>query len=338
MVYIALENLAHPHEDGLAILDDHRIRRDTHLALRERIERVAGLLHIRPRIQIDKDIRRCGRVILNAGNLEVPLLHRRLDARDNGLRGGTERNLRDADKAFGGGIQLGTAAQAAVPRAIVIVTDIQQPTRGEIRIQLKGFTAQIVDGGIDQLVEIVRQDATIHAHGNTESPLGQQQRELDRQRHGLLVAAVVTQLPLRHLGTENHLLGKLGETRLDITRRRRRIAGENVTPVSLCIDEQPLLPQRYQGTADGGIPVRVVLHRIPHNVGHFVIAAIVHPVHGVQDAALHRLQSVHHMRHSSLQNHIRGVLQVVIPEHLLNDARVLRKRYRCVLFTHRRLL
>lgn len=80
--------------------------------------------------------------------------------------------------------------------------------------------------------------------------------------------------------------------------------------------------------------MRVVLHRIAHNIGHLVVAAIVHALHRVQNAALHRLKTIHNMRHGTLQYHIRGILQIIIPEQALYFARILLHVYRCALCTH----
>ena len=50
--------------------------------------------------------------------------------------------------------------------------------------------------------------------------------------------------------------------------------------------------------------MRVVFHGITHNVGHLIITAIIHALHGVQNTALHRLKAIHNMGHGTLQNHV----------------------------------
>lgn len=48
----------------------------------------------------------------------------------------------------------------------------------------------------------------------------------------------------------------------------------------------------------------VKLHRMSYNVSHLVIPSIIHAFHGVQDAALHRFQSVIDMGHGSLEDNV----------------------------------
>ena len=51
------------------------------------------------------------------------------------------------------------------------------------------------------------------------------------------------------------------------------------------------------------------LHGFAHHVGYFVVASVVHALHGVQNAPLNRLQSVLDMGHGAFQNHVRGVIK-----------------------------
>ena len=53
----------------------------------------------------------------------------------------------------------------------------------------------------------------------------------------------------------------------------------------------------------------VVLHGLPHDVGHLVVAAVVDHLHGVENAPLHGFQAVAHMGHGAFQDHVGGVVQ-----------------------------
>ena len=55
--------------------------------------------------------------------------------------------------------------------------------------------------------------------------------------------------------------------------------------------------------------MRVELHGVTYNVGHLIVSAIVHALHGVQDAALYGFQTIFDMWHGTLQNHIGGIVQ-----------------------------
>ena len=55
--------------------------------------------------------------------------------------------------------------------------------------------------------------------------------------------------------------------------------------------------------------MRMELHCMSHDVRHFVIASIVEPFHRMKDAPLDWLQSIVDVRHGTLQNHIRSIIQ-----------------------------
>ena len=59
----------------------------------------------------------------------------------------------------------------------------------------------------------------------------------------------------------------------------------------------------------------VVLHRLADDVRHLRVAAVVHPVHRVEHAALDGLQAVHDVRNRPLEDHIGGVIQEPVLEH-----------------------
>jgi len=61
--------------------------------------------------------------------------------------------------------------------------------------------------------------------------------------------------------------------------------------------------------------VRVELHGVSNNIGHFVIAPVLHPLHGVQDSSLYRFEPVCDVGYGTLQNYIRGVFQKPVFEH-----------------------
>ncbi len=171
------------------------------------------------------------------------------------------------------------------------------------------------DGGIDELDEVVGQDLRGQTHGDAVGTLRQQQRELDRKGHGLLVAAVVGAHPLGGLAVEHHVEGELRQPRLDVSARSRLVAREDVAPVALAVDQQVLLPELHQRVLDRGVAVGMVLHGLAHDVGHLVVAAVVDRLHGVEDAPLHGLQAILDMGHGALQDHVGGVIQKPVLVH-----------------------
>ena len=137
----------------------------------------------------------------------------------------------------------------------------------------------------------------------------QQQRELHRQVDWLFVSSIVRELPFCGLGVKHHLLGKTRQSGFDISGSSRSIAGQNIAPVTLSVNQHLLLPQLHQSVADGSIAMWMELHGLTHDVGHLIIPSVFHAPHRVQDTSLNRLQSVDDMGHGSLQDYIRRIIQ-----------------------------
>ena len=144
-------------------------------------------------------------------------------------------------------------------------------------------------------------------HRNTFYPLRQHNGELHRQGYRFLFTTVVAGLPAGGLCIKGHIERKFAQTRLDVTRSRRRIAGAHIAPVTLGFDEEVFLTQTHHRIANGCIAVRVILHGLPNDVGHFIKAPIINHLHGMQNTALYRLQAIFNGWHRPLQYYIRGV-------------------------------
>ena len=114
---------------------------------------------------------------------------------------------------------------------------------------------------------------------------------------------------------EDDFFGKLGEARLDVTRGGGIVASEDITEVTLGVDEQVLLGELYEGVTDGGVAMRMVFHRVTHNVSHLVKTAVVEFIHRMQDTALHWLQAVLNGRHGTFEDDIRGIVEKPVLEH-----------------------
>ena len=104
--------------------------------------------------------------------------------------------------------------------------------------------------GIYKLDKVVRQDLRSETYGDTISTLRQEQRELHGEGHRLLLTTVIGQHPLRGLLVIYHLKGELRQSCLDISCCGSLIAGKDITPVTLHVDEQTLLAELYQRILD----------------------------------------------------------------------------------------
>ena len=127
----------------------------------------------------------------------------------------------------------------------------------------------------------MRQDLGIQTHRNTFYALRQKERELDRHMNRLVLTSVIGLHPLSCLGIKNRLEGELRKPRLNITGSRSSIAGKDVSPVTLTINEQIFLPELNESITDRGIAVRMVLHGLADDIGNLVVLAVIDRLHGM---------------------------------------------------------
>ena len=299
----------------LLVPDDAGVGRDRHLAVGEGVERVDRLVRRLVGRHLHDDLDLFGRVVVDLADLDLALfvglddrLLDRLGGRGVGDLGDGQRPLVDLRDA-------GAHLHGAAPQAVVVAAHVGHAARREIGIQLEFAPLQMGDRRMDQLHEVVGQDLRGQSHGDAVGALGQQQRELDGQRHRLLLAAVVREHPLGGLAVEDHVQREFRQPRLDVSARGGLVAREDVAPVALAVDQQVLLPQLHQRVLDRGVAVRMVLHGLAHDVGHLVVAPVVDGLHGVENAPLHGFQPVLDMRHGALQDHVRSVVQEPVAVH-----------------------
>ena len=145
--------------------------------------------------------------------------------------------------------------------------------------------------------------------------MNEQQGEFYRQCYWLFITSVIRQFPFCCLGIEHNIVGKMREACFNVSRRSGRVSGENVSPVALAVNEIVLLSHLHQCSGNGSVAVGVVLHGVPHNICNLVVASVVKLAHGMQNAPLHRLQAVIKMRHCTLENNIRSVVQKPVLVH-----------------------
>ncbi len=84
-------------------------------------------------------------------------------------------------------------------------------------------------------------------------------------------------------------MGKLRQACFNVPGSSRAVAGVNISPVSLGIDQKFFLSKLYQCITNGSITVGVVLHGVTYDVCHLVVTSVVHAVHSMKYPALHGL-------------------------------------------------
>src|SRR5690606_689286 len=118
--------------------------------------------------------------------------------------------------------------------------------------------------------------------GDTFCPLCQQQRKLHRQRHRLILTAIVAELPVGCFGIEGYFQGKFRQAAFYITGGSSTVSGAYIPPVSLGFYHQVFLPQVDDGIAYRCVSMRVILHGLAYYIGYLVEAAVVHLLHGME--------------------------------------------------------
>ena len=275
------EHIADTEEAGFLVVDDAAVGRDGDLAIRECVKRIDGLVAARARREMDNDfhVGRCH--ILHFANLYFTLLAGADDAVNEGHDVLAEGNFGDDQRLVVQFLNLRTHLDRTAAHTVVVFRHIDGAARLEIGIEAEVLALQIGNGGLAEFAKVVGKNLCAQTHGNAFCALGQQERELHGQGHRFAVAAVVGEFPLRSLGVEEDVEGKFRQACLDVTRGSGRRARQDITPVSLAVNEQILLAQLHEGIADGGIAVGVKLHGMAHDVGHLIIAAIVQALHGM---------------------------------------------------------
>ena len=298
------EHVADGEELRFLVLDDAAVWRDVYLAVGEGIECVDGLVARYAGHEVDQYLHLCRCEVVDVSRLYLAFFNGFLDALYETFHGLREWQVANDERLLVNLLDLGTHLEHTAALAVVIFRHVDESSGLEVGVQVELLSVQIADGGVAELAEVVGQDLRRQTHGNALGALRQQQWELHWQCDGLLVAAVVAELPLRGLGVEHGVERKFRQSCLDVSGRCGAVAGQYVAPVALCVNEQVLLSQLHQRVAYGGVAVGVELHGVAHNVGHLVVSAVVHAFHGVQYAPLHGFQSVLDVWHGALQYHV----------------------------------
>ena len=176
------------------------------------------------------------------------------------------------------------------------------------------------------LAQVVRRHVGGHPHGDPARAVHQQVRQPSRQADRFGGLAVVAGAEVHGVLVQlvEHLHGCSRQPALGVPGRRRRVVER--AEVALGIHQRDgaaeVLPHAHQRVVDGGIAVRVIVpHRVAHDAGALAMRRVgpqPHAQHRVQDAALHRLESVAHVGDCPGGDHRQGVRQERL-RHLVGD-------------------
>ena len=156
-VGIILEDLLHIHFGRPAGPDDHDATGHLDFALGERIEGCHGPRGILLRLQLDFHLHRARRVIADAPELDLPLARGLFNGGNQGIGVGPEWH-RTHHQGLGV-TDLDRRPDADIPLALVVTGHIHHAALQEIGVDLKRPLLKDGHLGLQQFIEVMRQDA-----------------------------------------------------------------------------------------------------------------------------------------------------------------------------------
>ena len=206
------------------------------------------------------------------------------------------------DAAAAGAIRVADPAAADDDRAgreVGPLDVLHQPFDGDLRV------VDHRDDRVDRLAEVMRRHVRRHADGDAGRAVDEEVREAGRQHGRLAPRLVVVRLEVDGVRVDvaQELGRELREARLGVARRGGRVVVDRAE-VALAVDERVAQRERLrhadERVVDRLVAVRVVLaHHVADGGGRLLVrpvrlqAGLVHPV---EDAPVHRLQPVAHVR------------------------------------------
>jgi hypothetical protein len=173
------------------------------------------------------------------------------------------------------------------------------------------------------LADIVRRDAGRHADGDAGGAVGEQIGKARRQDHRLAVVAVIGRAEIDRILVEpvEHRRGDRRQAALGIAHRRGVIAVD-IAEIALPVDQRialgEILGEADQRLVDRDLAVRVeAADHVADDAGAFLVAGggiETQFAHRVEDAAMHRLQPVAHIRQRARHDRRQRVGQVALAE------------------------
>ncbi len=180
---------------------------------------------------------------------------------------------------------------------------------------------------VDRLAEVVRRNVGRHADRDAAGAIDQQVGEAGRKdaRLGLLLVVVGTEIDGVLVEILQHRHGELLQPRLRVAHRRRRIVVDRAE-IALPVDQRgahrKVLRHAHQRFVDRDIAVRMILaDHVADGAGRLVVGPVRREVqlrHAVEDAPMHGLQAVAHVRQRAADDHAHRVIEIAAL-HLVED-------------------
>ena len=326
------ENFAHAHHARHTGNENVEVAAERILQRRRLEQLLHELVRVRAALQVDGELQtvQVGFIAHIADLADLICLDQLGDFVQNDLRGRCVGNLVDLDHVPVLDIApLCPQAERAAARFVDLLHlgrivenfAARREIRGRKRVQqirVRVFDQR--DRRAADLGQIERADIRRHADSDAHVGRDQHVRERCRQQHRLLHGAVVIVDKIDGIGVD--IAEQLGadrfELRFGVTRGGvGHIARIDLAEVALGVDErvqQRLVAARqtHHRLIDGGVAVRVQLHRLADDVGGFGAGLCEKPhfVHGVQKLAVRRLEAVD-LRNGTRDDDRHGVGHIV---------------------------
>ncbi len=179
---------------------------------------------------------------------------------------------------------------------------------------------QQAHAGSRHLTQVVRRDVGGHAHGDAGGAVEQQVGQACRQHRRFVQGAIEVGHPVHGAlpqFIEQHL-GIARQPRLGIAHGGKGLGIVRRTPVALAIHQWIAIGERlghqHHGFVAGRVAMGVVLtEHVTHGTGGFLVLGVgiqAQFAHGIDDAALDRLETVTDVRQGAVHDDVHGVVQV----------------------------
>ena len=173
---------------------------------------------------------------------------------------------------------------------------------------------------IHNFPQVVGGDVGGHAHGNAGAAVEQKDRQLSRQNGRFLLGSIEIGREVHRVLRQFPQQGPMGQrcqAGFRIAHRRRRIVVQR-TKVAVALQKGVAagegLHLTHQGVIDCGFTVGMVFPQdVSHHPGTLAERTLrrqAQLMHGVENAALHRLQAISHIGQGAAHDHAHGVFQV----------------------------
>ena len=222
----------------------------------------------------------------------------------------------DHHAATAGGIGGADAAAAhdnALGGEVRALDMLHQVGKGGIGI------VQHTDAGANDLPQVMGRNIGGHTNGDTAGTVYQEVGEAGGKDPGLLAALVKVGVPVHRLLVDipEHLIRDFGKTGLGITIGSRGVAihrAEVTVTIHQHIAHGEVLGKTHQGVVHRGVTMGVVAaQHVTHAGGGFLKGPVrgeVILIHGVEDTAVDRLETVTNIRQGTANDDAHGVLDV----------------------------